>query len=486
MEFDENQQQNQEELVTENTAPQEQPEVTAQSEATVQVEEAAPKAVPPQEQQQPQSPYGYGNDYYQYQQNIKSMQAEMRAMKKEAKKRKKAAKQMGASTEPKRGVSGFYITVLMVISAIVGCALALVLITMVPNTDNSLLANLVKKYGSQQTTIVQQGGQGGNITITDETTSPVKAVYKKAAQSVVGIRVVSITDQFFNKTETIVSEGSGVVYSADGLIITNHHVVGDAMNDMANANYEIRVYLDTGLSQYYEAEIIGSDSDTDLALLKINVTGLTPIEFADYSTVEIGDTAIAIGSAGGLEYMNSISEGIVSGLNRDITTSTGVSFELIQTTAAINPGNSGGALLNSKGQLIGICVIKIAATEYEGMGFAINGNTIQSVISSIQENGSVERPLLGVTVRTDYTSEMAQAYDYPAGAYVYSVTEGSCADEAGIEADDIIYQFGDVQLTGYSDLKKALNSYNVGDTVMLKLYRLTTGEHLEVTVTLSK
>lgn len=496
MDFDENQQQNQEDLMNENTEqldetvqaeeiaqPQQEAQVTEQQWTAEQQAQWMP---PQQPQPQQQPPYGYGNNYYQYQQNIKSMKAEMRVMKKEAKKQQKAARKAGAANGQSHGVSGVYMGLLMFISAIVGCALALVLIAMVPNTENSLLANLVKKYGTQETHIIQEGGQSGNITITDETTSAVKAVYQKAAKSVVGIRVVSITDQFFNKTETIISEGSGVVYSEDGLIITNHHVVGDALSDAVNTNYEIRVYLDNGLEQFYKAEIIGSDSDTDLALLKINVTGLTPIEFADYSTVEIGDTAIAIGSAGGLEYMNSISEGIVSGLNRDITTSTGVSFELIQTTAAINPGNSGGALLNSEGQLIGICVIKIAATEYEGMGFAINGNTIQSVITSIQENGSVERPLLGVTVRTDYTSEMAQAYNYPAGAYVYSVTEGSCADVAGIEADDIIYQFGDVELTGYSDLKKALNRYNIGDTVVLKIYRLTTGEHLEVTVTLTK
>lgn len=424
--------------------------------------------------------------YEQYKANIKNMKADMRAMKKEAKQQQKQERQQSAETSAKRGVGGVGLVAMLLGAVAVGCTLSLALVAFVPNMDNSLLAQLAKKYGSQQTTIIQNNGAGGDITITDETTSAAKAVYQKAAQSVVGIRVVSITNQFFNKTETILSEGSGVIYSADGLIITNYHVIGDAVGSDMTTEYKIRVYLDTALTQYYEAEIIGSDADTDLALLKINVTGLNPIEFAEYSTVEVGDTAFAIGSPGGLDYMNSISTGIVSGLNRDITTSTGVSFELIQTTAAINPGNSGGALLNGEGKLIGICVIKIAATEYEGMGFAINANTIQNVISSIQTNGTIERPTLGITVRTDYTTDMAQSYGYPAGAYVYEVTAGSCAEKGGIQAHDIIYQFGDVAINGYTDLKKALNTYDIGDTVVLKVYRLETGEHVEVTVTLEK
>lgn len=434
--------------------------------------EATPVVTEAEEQPQPEI------DYYQYKENIKSLKAEMRIMKKEAKRQQKQA--------GKRGVRGVGLVAALLSSAILGSALSLALLLFVPNVENSLLAQLVKKYGTHQTTIVKNDGASGNITITDETTSAAKAVYQKAAQSVVGIRVVGITNQFFNKTETILSEGSGVIYSEDGLIITNYHVIGDATSNNMTTDYEIRVYLDTALTQYYKAEVIGSDADTDLALLKINVTGLTPIEFADYNTLEVGEPAFAIGSPGGLDYMNSISTGIVSGLNRDLTTSNGVSFELIQTTAAINPGNSGGALLNSEGKLIGVCVIKIAATEYEGMGFAINTNTIQSVINAIQTDGTIERPMLGVTVRTDYTGEMAQTYGYPAGAYVYEVTEGSCADKGGLQPHDIIYQFGEVQINGYADLKKALNTYHIGDTVVLKVYRLETSQHIEVTVTLEK
>lgn len=424
--------------------------------------------------------------YEQYRANIKNMKADMRAMKKEAKQQQRQERQQNAGSSAKRGVGGVGLVAMLLGAVAVGCALSLLLVAFVPNMDNSLLAQMAKKYGSQQTTIIQNNGAGGDITITDETTSAAKAVYQKAAQSVVGIRVVGITNQFFNKTETVLSEGSGVIYSEDGLVITNYHVIGDAIGSNMTTDYEIRVYLDTALMQYYEAEVIGTDEDTDLALLKINVTGLTPIEFADHNTIEIGDTAFAIGSPGGLDYMNSISTGIVSGLNRDLTTDTGVSFELIQTTAAINPGNSGGALLNSEGKLIGICVIKIAATEYEGMGFAINTNTIQDVISSIQTNGTIERPTLGVTVRTDYNTDMAQSYGYPAGAYVYEVEAGSCAEKGGLQPHDIIYQFGDVAINGYTDLKKALNTYDIGDTVVLKVYRLETEEHVEVTVTLEK
>ena len=159
---------------------------------------------------------------------------------------------------------------------------------------------------------------------------------------------------------------------------------------------------------------------------------------------------------------------------------------MIQTNAAINPGNSGGALLNGEGKLIGVCVIKIAATEYEGMGFAINTNTIKTVITSIQTHGTIVRPTLGITVKTDYTGEMAQSYGYPAGAYIHEVTPGSCAEKGGLQSNDIIYQFGTIEINGYTDLKKALTTYSIGDTVVLKVYRLETKQHIEVTLTLEK
>lgn len=420
-------------------------------------------------------------NYAEYKENIKNMKAEMKRVKKEEKEKAKKETNASSSGGAFKLVS---LASIAIICVAIGCALSIAVIAFFPSSDTSLLSQMVRKYGNSQTTIVQNG-TGGTISIENKTESVASAVYKKAAQSVVGIRVVAKSNKFWEAAETIVSEGSGVVYSSDGLIVTNYHVISEGISDTKlSSNYEVRIFLDADLSVYYKAELLGYDAETDLALLKINVTGLTPIEIADYSQLTVGETAIAIGSPGGLDYMNSISEGIVSGIERDITTSSGISFALIQTTAAINPGNSGGALLNGEGELIGICVIKISDTDYEGMGFAINSDTIKTVIDRIMTEGTVERPQLGVTIRTDYDSSIANRYDYPAGAYVYEVTEGSAADKAGIQPNDIIYEFNGTELTSYNDLKKALNNCKKGDTVTIKIYRIDTAERLEVTCTL--
>lgn len=436
---------------------------------------------------------GQGQSAASYKAYLKQMKQEMKRLKQEEKYRARRTPPPntpgvnGSLAYPggRKGVTAGPLVGIMVACIAIGCALAILLITFFPTRESSLLAYLVKQYGNSQTTI-QQSGNGGNITIKNEMDSVAKAVYAKAAQSVVGIRVVAKSYNLWQSApETIQSEGSGVVYTADGLIVTNHHVVNAAIeNGKIKSGLEIRIYLDPSLKQYHVAELLGFDKDTDLALLKIQVTGMTPIEFANYEDLEVGETAIAIGSPGGLEYMNSISEGIVSGIERDITTAEGVSFALIQTTAAINPGNSGGALLNSKGQLIGICVIKIADTEYEGMGFAINTDTIKSIIGRIQEGGTVSRPTLGVRVDTQYNSTLASTYGYPEGAYIHSVDADSCAEKGGMKGQDIIIEFAGSKITSFQDLKKSLAKCEVGQTVKVKIFRVETKTEHELSITL--
>lgn len=378
------------------------------------------------------------------------------------------------------------------ICTVVGCvAVAVTLLFMLGYFDenenkNPALNSGVVQNGSETVVSGTVVKPGSDVTINVETDNVATAVYAKTNQSVVGIRVVTSSSYspWASETYTVVGEGSGIVYSSDGTIVTNYHVIADALSTdgALNPGYEIRVYLDTSLKTYSLAELKGFDSTTDLAVLKVNITGLTPLSLADISKVEIGETAIAIGSPGGLEFMNSVSSGIVSGLNRNLQTDEGISYNLIQTTAAINPGNSGGALLNSQGELIGICVMKLVSTGYESMGFAISADTVQSIVTQILESGKVTRAALGVRISSNYTETEAQQYNLPAGAWVYSVTKGSAAEKAGIKSGDIIIGFNDSTISNFYDLKNALSKLKPGDSATVKVYR--DGKNLTLTVVL--
>ena len=330
---------------------------------------------------------------------------------------------------------------------------------------------------------------GDNVTITVESDSVAAAVYAKASNSVVGIQVTQVSGGAWNQTETIVSQGSGIIYSSDGIIVTNYHVVSNAINTKTgklNTSYNIYAFFDKKLTQYTSSvTLIGYDVSSDIAVLKFSITGLTPLEFADSDAVTIGEHAVAIGCPGGLDFMNSVSEGIISGTDRALATSTEVVYDLLQTTAAINPGNSGGALLNSEGKLLGICVMKIADESYEGMGFAISSNTVKRIVESIQKYGFYNKPQLGVTVDTTYNMSMAQANGWPLGAAVTDVAEGSCADKAGIKKNDIITAINGVKVETFIDLRSELLKYSPGETITIELFRTGIESTKVVNVTLA-
>ena len=184
--------------------------------------------------------------------------------------------------------------------------------------------------------------------------------------------------------------------------------------------------------------------------------------------------------------MNSISEGILSGLNRTVTTDNTTVYDLIQTTAAINPGNSGGALLNKEGQLIGLCVIKIVSTEYEGMGFAINSNTVKTIVESIREYGYYNKPLLGVTINTTYTATVADSQGWKRGAYVEDVTASSCSEKAGIKADDIITKMNDTDISSFAELRRFMLTCKPGETGQVEVYRVEEDQTLRFEVVLDE
>ena len=270
------------------------------------------------------------------------------------------------------------------------------------------------------------------------------------------------------------SEGSGIIATSDGYIITNAHVVEGASS--------LKVILSDGTS--YEAQLVGSDSITDLAVIKIDATGLQAAEFGSSGDLEVGDSVMAIGNPGGLELSSSVTQGIVSALNRQITNSeTGYTMDCIQTDTAINPGNSGGALVNMYGQVVGINSSKIVAEGYEGLGFAIPIDDAQSVISNLKEYGYVkDRAVLGITGQ--YLDSMsARFYGLTSGMYVASISNESVSN-AGITQGCIITKIDDTDITSSSTITSYVSKLKPGDTVTLTVVNDLTGRTFTADVTL--
>lgn len=270
------------------------------------------------------------------------------------------------------------------------------------------------------------------------------------------------------------SEGSGIIATSDGYIITNAHVVEGASS--------LKVILSDGTS--YEAQLVGSDSITDLAVIKIDTTGLQAAEFGSSGDLEVGDSVMAIGNPGGLELSSSVTQGIVSALNRQITNSeTGYTMDCIQTDTAINPGNSGGALVNMYGQVVGINSSKIVAEGYEGLGFAIPIDDAQSVISNLKEYGYVkDRAVLGITGQ--YLDSMsARFYGLTPGMYVASISNESVSN-AGITQGCIITKIDDTDVTSSNTITSYVSKRKPGDKVTLTVVNDLTDRTFTADVTL--
>lgn len=274
---------------------------------------------------------------------------------------------------------------------------------------------------------------------------------------------------------TATSAGSGFVISDNGYIVTNYHVI-----DGAEA---IKISFYDGSE--YEATYVGGEESNDVAVLKIDATGLTPVVLGDSDSLLVGETVSTIGNAlGSLSF--SQTSGAVSGLGRSVTYSDGTIINMIQTDCTINSGNSGGPLFDGYGRVVGITSAKYSNNgsssdaSIENIGFAIPINDVKSIITDIMEHGYVIRPSMGITVAT-VTEEYSQYFGWPSGVYVNDVSEGSCAETAGIKKGDIILKLGDTEVTSISELTAAKNQYNVGDTVDVTLYR--SGESVTVSLT---
>lgn len=323
-------------------------------------------------------------------------------------------------------------------------------------------------------------GNGGAIEIKDLPAGDAltaKEVYKKVSPSVVGI-VSTMTDTEGNETQ---DEGSGIVATSDGYIITNSHVVNDSRSTI------VKVVTKDDIE--YPGVVVGYDRTTDLAIVKIEAEGLTPAEFGNADQMEIGDVVLAIGNPGGLDFASSMTQGIISALDRSLGSNSQNGMTYIQTDAAINPGNSGGALVNCYGQVIGINSSKLVAEDFEGMGFAIPVSKAQDILNSLMNIGYVEgRPRLGITGR-DITEQEAQFYEVPAGFLIMEIDEESDIDDAGGQVQDIICGVNGQEVSSLSEISDLLLDYSPGDKITLTLYRMSDstqsdGETFDITITL--
>ena len=300
-------------------------------------------------------------------------------------------------------------------------------------------------------------------------------VYAATVNSVVSINVTGTSGyNFFGQPVETASSGSGFILTTDGYIVTNYHVVEDA------ETVEVTLYN----GDTYEARYIGGDEDYDIAVIKVEATGLPAVTLGDSSTLNVGDHVLAIGNPLG-ELTFSMSGGMVSSVNRTINVD-GTPFNMIQTDASINPGNSGGPLMNSYGEVVGIVSAKYSSysdESVEGLGFAIPINDVYAMIEDIMTNGYVtNKPYLGI-FGGSMTEQMAAQYRYDIseGVFVYSVEEGSAAEKAGLQMGDVITKVDDTTISTMEDLTAVKKQYSAGDTVTFTVYRQ--GETITLSLT---
>ncbi len=324
--------------------------------------------------------------------------------------------------------------------------------------------------GAQQVVQVPDPALGGALTK--------QQIAIKCKPSSVGIEVVTTTG-FYGYSYQSRGVGSGFILTEDGYIATNHHVIENAD--------KITVQLDDGTT--YDATLVGSDSITDLAVLKIEVSGLIPMEIGDSDQMVVGDSVIAIGTPAGIEFAGTVTDGIISAINRDIeiTNDRGTvvkTMTLMQTNAAINPGNSGGPLINDKGEVIGINTLKLTST-YEGIGFSIPINSAVKIFNQLITDGKVSEydnsfvtgnGAIGITEYAEVKKQQAQYYGIPEGIMVIQIQNTSSAVSAGLRRGDIIIGFCGDEVKTVDELNRLKSKYRVGDEVTLRIYRDGEGE----------
>lgn len=377
-------------------------------------------------------------------------------------------------------------------SGIVGCSLVLGTCFGIPSIKEKLVG---KQASTVQTSTQTASGTTSNLVSLSNFSNTAVFASNKILPSIVGIEVsYTVTSNsigsFFGYSQpqnsTATATGSGIIISEDGYIVTNNHVVDSTSS---NSYYElskatsikIKLNSDTyGDDATYDATVVGQDSQTDLAVLKIEKTGLTAAEFADSDQAVVGEFVMAVGSPLGLD--TTVTQGIVSAVNREVE-SDGTKYTCIQTDAAINSGNSGGALINSDGKVIGINTLKLSGTGIEGIGFAIPINSATDVINQLKDHQKVLRPYIGIT-GINLDEQTAKRYKLEVGVYIKSIEDFSPAEKAGLKAGDVIVKAEGKSITTMDELNEIKNSHQIGDTITLTVNR--NGSDKDITVTLEE
>ena len=310
------------------------------------------------------------------------------------------------------------------------------------------------------------------------------SVASKVRPSIVGIEVeYSVNSIFYRNKSTATAAGSGIIISEDGYILTNNHIVNSSSTsyyyELGKANkVTVTLYND---STKYDATIVGTDSQTDLAVIKIEKNGLKAAELGDSDAVQVGEFAMAIGNPLGLT--DSVTAGIVSAVNREVSDQDGNSYVAIQTDASINSGNSGGALVNSKGQVIGVNTLKLSGTGVEGVGFAIPINSTKEIYEQLIQYNKVKRPYIGIG-GYDLDEQTAENNNLVVGIYIKTIEDFSAGEKAGLKIGDVIVEVDGTKVTKMDELNAIKNQKQIGDTLKLKVFR--EGKEKEITVTLQE
>ena len=321
--------------------------------------------------------------------------------------------------------------------------------------------------------IVQQENNTQNLDLISlkEYSDTAVSVADKVLPSIVGIEVEYQVNSIFSRNpQTSTASGSGIIISKDGYILTNNHIVSTSSNStyyqVSDAN-KVIVYLYNDTTPY-EAKIIGKDAQTDLAVIKIEKNDLSAATLGNSDSVKVGEFSMAVGNPLGMQ--SSITCGVISALNREITDSDGIQYKLIQTDAAINSGNSGGALVNSKGEVIGINTMKISGDGVEGIGFAIPISSTTNICEQLIQDGKVKRPYIGIS-GIDLDEKTAKANNLVQGIYVKSVEDFSAAQKADIRNGDVIIEADGKKVMTMDELNNIKNTHKIGDTLTLKINR---------------
>ena len=374
-------------------------------------------------------------------------------------------------------------------SGIVGCSLVIGTCFGVPSIKEKLIGKTNTNSTVQTSTPTGSGTTTNLVSLSNYSNTAVFAA-QKILPSIVGIEITYTvkSNSFFGfgtpTTSTAKASGSGIIISEDGYIVTNNHVVDTSSSssysyyDLSEAtSVKVKLY---GSDETYDAKIVGKDSQTDLAVLKIDKTDLVAAEFADSDQAVVGEFVMAVGSPLGLD--TTVTTGIISAVNREVE-SDGNKYVCIQTDAAINSGNSGGALVNSDGKVIGINTLKLSGSGVEGLGFAIPINSTIDVISQLKDHSKVLRPYIGISgINLDEAT--AKKNNLVLGVYVKVIQDFSPAEKAGLQVGDVIIEADGKDIETMDELNEVKNSHQIGDTMTLKINR--NGKEKDITITLEE